>query len=212
MSQDLTTIHEKSGMAVFTPAAAKFVRETFCPEATDIELAYFAQLVNDLGLDPRRGEVHLVSRWDSKLKRMKATPQVSLQGMLSLAERSGEYRGHTQYEWCGPDGKWVEVWLAPDPPAAARVGVRRAGYPEPVFGIARWSSYAVMKKDGTPTSMWAQFPDRMLAKCALNQALREAFPRNLNGVYGNEEMQQAADTPPALRGDDMPREIEAAAS
>lgn len=189
---DLIAFHEQSGMAVFTKAGANFVRQMFCPDATDIELAYFAQLCNDLQLDPRRGEIHLVSRYDSKIKANRATPQVSLAGMLALAERSGEYLGHTPYEWCGPDGEWRQVWLEKEPPAAARVGVHRKGYPEPVWGIARWSSYAVTKKDGTVTQMWGKFPDRMLAKCALAQALRETFPRGLNGAYEETELQQAA--------------------
>ena len=41
--------------------------------------------------------------------------------------------------------------------------------------------------------VWAKMPEVMIRKCALVNALREAFPGDLGGVYDSSEMGQAID-------------------
>lgn len=166
----------------------ELLKRTIAKGATDDELQLFAQTCNRLRLDPFARQIFLVKRWDSQAKREVAQSQVSIDGFRLTAQRSGEYRGQMAPQWCGPDGKWVDVWLSRDLPVAARVGVYRAGFVEPLVRVAAFESYAQYKKDGGLTHMWQKMPDLMLAKCAEALALRAAFPAELAGVYAPEEM------------------------
>jgi phage recombination protein Bet len=175
----------------------KLITDTIAKGANKEELALFIQTCNRLRLDPFARQIFLVKRWDSSLRREVATSQVSIDGFRLVAERTGQYRGQTAPQWCGKDGKWVDVWLADENPAAARVGVYRDGFAEPLYRVARFASYAQTKKEGGLTKMWATMPDVMIAKCAESLALRAAFPNELGGVYTAEEMGQAEQDRPA---------------
>jgi phage recombination protein Bet len=174
-----------------SPEQVDLVKRTICKGATDDELRLFLHACKRMGLDPLAKQVHAVKRWDRDAGREVMSIQVGIDGFRVVAERSGKYAGQTPPEWCGPDGEWKPVWLSATPPAAARCGVLRSDFKEPIYGVARWSSYAQLKKDGSPTTMWARMPDVMLSKCSESIALRKAFPADLSGVYTPDEMGQA---------------------
>ena len=50
--------------------------------------------------------------------------------------------------------------------------------------------YAGRKKDGSMNGQWSKKPATMIRKVALVQALREAFPKALGGMYTAEEQGQ----------------------
>lgn len=61
---------------------------------------------------------------------------------------------------------------------------------QPLKVTVAFGEYCLMK-DGKPASNWAVKPGTMIRKVALVQALREAFPEDLGGLYTAEESNEA---------------------
>jgi phage recombination protein Bet len=170
--------------------------------ASNGDLAVFMHFCQRTGLDPFARQCYMIERrsknnrtdeWESKW-----TTQTSIDGFRVIARRAADKAGETiKYDhtlYCGPDGKWVDVWLSDAPPAAAKVVVYRNGEPFPA--TARYSAYVQTYKDkqtkeDKPTTMWQRMSDVLLGKCAEALSLRKAFPQDLSGVYSDDEMMQA---------------------
>lgn len=180
----------------FDREQVELLKRTICRGATDDELRLFVQTAERLRLDPFARQIFAVKR---KSKEGNAwvevmSSQVSIDGFRLVAERTNRYAGQLGPFWTEDGKEWLEVWLASKPPAAAKVGVLRHDFKEPVWAVATWEQYKQTKYDGGLTSMWAKMGPLMLAKCAESLALRRAFPNELSGVYSDAEMAQAGPT------------------
>ena len=166
----------------------ELLKRTICEEATDDEYLMFVGICKRSGLDPFAKQIYF-RKYRKKDGGSRVTVITGIDGYRLIAQRTGEYEGQTQPEWCGSDGVWKTIWLEKTPPAAARVGVWRKNFREPTYAIAKWSEYYPSQPN--ERFIWDKMPANQLAKCAEALSLRKAFPSELSGMYVKEEMDQA---------------------
>lgn len=174
-TKDLTTVKPNE----MTREKIDLIKRTIAKDASDDELSMFIAICDKTQLDPFARQIYMIKRQG------KQTIQASIDGLRLVAQRSGQYAGQIGPYWCGKDGVWKDIWTPDEHPFAAKVGVLRKGFREPVFGIAKYKEYAV---EGPQGFMWNKMPSTMIAKCAEALALRKAFPQELSGIYSSEEM------------------------
>lgn len=140
------------------------------------ELEHIGLICDRTRLDPlvKPALIYFIQRFDKQSGKHVMTPQVSIDGLRIIAARSRDYVTQVGPEWCGPDGKWRDIWTDTKPPAAARVGVVRRGTREPLWSVALW------QECNQGTSFWQQRPAHMLAKTAEGNALKRACPAETN--------------------------------
>ena len=156
---------------------------------TDQEIGMFLNLCRFQHLNPFLREAYLikfgnqpatiVTGKEAITKRAMRNPKYVGQqaGIVIYHEDSGEleYRnGSLQMKDEQLVGGWAKVYVK--------------GYEVPIEASVSFDEYVGRKSDGTIHDQWRKKPATMIRKVALVQALREAFPEDLGGMYASEEM------------------------
>lgn len=162
---------------------------------SDQEVAYFINLCKYQRLNPLIKEAYLikygnqpatiVTGKDAILKRAMRNPAYAGQqaGVVIYNAETGELEnrmGSLVMKGEQLVGGWAKVYVK--------------GYTVPIETAVSFDEYVGLKNDGTVNGQWAKKPATMIRKVALTQALREAFPEDLGGLYAPEEMGDAAAT------------------
>lgn len=160
-------------------------------------MAAFIQACDRTGLDPTTKQIY------AALMGGKWTVLVGVDGMRVVAQRTGEYEGQTGVEWTADGKTWVDAWLPEmqggakgDKPMAARVGILRRGFSQPLMQVVTWAEFGMdprFKGDN-----WGVRPAHMLGIRAETHALRKAFPNDLSGLYTPEDFTGDLDTSDAI--------------
>lgn len=217
--------------------------ETEGPDAVpDAYVWQFLHMVQKMDLDPWMREAYLithgkryVNNQGAQVDNRKFTLVTGIDGFRKKAEDTHQYAGQVGPQWCGEDGVWKEFWSPKwGAPTAARVGILRRGFTEPVWGVAMYDEFVPMvdeyvevtdqngrlqwengrpkrKKTGNkvPTEMWQKMGANQIAKCAEAQGHRKAFPRTMAGMYEAAEMQRAQAEYQQQQEDERERQITA---
>jgi len=117
---------------------------------------------------------------------------VGVDGFRIVAQRSNGYRGQIGPQWTANGVDWLDAWLPElqggakgDRPAAARIGIMREGFADPLWQVVTWSEFGVeprFKGDN-----WGTRPAHMLGIRAETHGLRRTFPNDLSGLYTPED-------------------------
>lgn len=191
MSNEIVVQEEKPARLLQLLEQKEFVdliKEQCCKGASDLEFRVFLEHCKALRLNPLLKQVWALPFWDSDAEKYKYSTVIGIDGFRKKAQETGLYGGRLGPEWCGKDGRWFDVWLSDELPAAARVHVIRKDCQKPITGTAKFASFCRKNKYGKLISKWATMPEHMIAKCAEAQALRAAFPDSFSNVYSAEEL------------------------
>ena len=192
MANEIVKFESATGQEVtFT---ADDVRQRICPNLDDKELAFVMALCQSQRLNPFTKDVYITKFGDKPAqivtgkevftKRAQANPRfdgmeagitVMREGSTDPIRRDGSLvmPGEVLI------GGWCKVYVK--------------GYRVPIFDEVSFAEYAGRKRDGSLNSMWASKGATMIRKVALCHALREAFPDDFQGLYGEEEMGKAGE-------------------
>ena len=183
----------------YTRQQIEVIKEQFAKGASDVELKMFLYVCRDSELDPFSRQVHLVPRWDSRLGKEVRMVIFGIDGLRSIAEKTGAYAGNSdpifgdeiEAELIKTDYKTKkDIVTKFNAPSRATVTVKKVvqGVLCDFTATVEWTEYYPGGKGGM---MWAKMPKNMLSKCAEAKALRKAFPKVMSGRYVGEEMHQA---------------------
>ena len=152
-------------------------------DASRADLGVFFHRCQVTGLDPFANQICMIKRGG------KWTIQTEIDGLRVIAHRAAAREGVTlsygPTKWYDAAGHAHEIWTGDDNPSGASVTVYKDGKPFP--GVARFKSFAARNRDGNLTGLWPTMGDHLIAKCAEAQALRKAFPHDLEAIITSDE-------------------------
>lgn len=168
--------------------SAETVKNYIAPGATEQEVLMFIELCKAQNLNPFVRDAYLVKYGsqaaqiivgkDVFIKRASENPNFDgMRAGIVVLTKDGqiqEREGALKLPGEQLVGGWCEVYLKDKK--------------HPTKSIVSFEEYAQKTKEGKLNSMWSSKGATMIRKVAQSQALREAFPKELRGLYQQEEM------------------------
>ena len=187
-NESVTTFTVGNDTVTLSPSIVRNYLTNGNGAVTDQEVNYFVHLCRGQGLNPFLKEIYLI-----KFGQQPATFVVSKEAFLKRAEANPQYDGsESGIIVLNKDGELIErkggFFLKDSEQVVggwAKVYRKDRKYPSDVQ--VTFEEYAGRTKEGNLNSNWANRPATMIKKVALVQALREAFPNDLNNLYTEEE-------------------------
>ncbi|WPX08129.1 phage recombination protein Bet [Anaerocellum danielii] len=190
VKQDTIEYETETGKVVLSPEIIKKYLVSGDPtKVTDAEVFMFLKLCQHQRLNPFLREAYLIKYHQDEpatvvvskdvfVKRASKNPLCSgWEAGIIIRKENGEleYRkGSLVLNGEELVGGWARVY--------------RKDWQVPIEIAVSLSEYLRRKKDGQPMRSWREMPATMIRKVALEQALREAFATDFEGLYGAEEM------------------------
>lgn len=156
---------------------------------TDQEVAMFLNLCRYQHLNPFLREAYLI-----KFGNQPATIVIGKEAFAKRAMRNPSFEGYQAgvVVWDKANNELVyragSLVLENETLAGGWAKVFVKGYQNPIEAVVSFGEYVGRKSDGTINDQWKKKPATMIRKVALVQALREAFPEDLGGLYASEEV------------------------
>lgn len=174
---------------------------------SDQEVAMFLNLCKFQHLNPFLREAYLV-----KYGNQDATIVIGKEAITKRAMRNAKYAGQQagivifHSESGELEYRPGSLMLAGENLVGGWAKVYVKGYDVPIEAVVSFNEYVGRKNDGSINGQWSKKPATMIRKVALVQALREAFPEDLGGMYSAEEVgveiNEAAMAPVEIPQDD----------
>ncbi len=184
---DDTPVKFKSTTGADVELSVALTQKYFCPSATPAEAYVFNSWCAHNGLDPWKKEAYLVKYGNNP-------PQMltSKDAFIRRAEANPRYQGQKAgVVVVTADGKIEnrvgEIVLDDEKLVGGWAEVYVKDYVVPITSEISFKERC-QYKDGQPMAKWATSPGLMIRKCALVAALREAFSREVGGMYVPDEM------------------------
>jgi phage recombination protein Bet len=189
-SQDdrMTVKYDVNGQEIkLSPAIIKKYLVSGEGKVSDEEVMMFLTLCKYQKLNPFLREAYLI-----KYGNESATIVTGKEVFTKRANRNESYDGHEAgIIVLSKDGQPVEragtFKLKNEEIVGGWATVHIKNHKVPIKISVSFEEYVGRKKDGSINAQWTKKPATMIRKVALVQALREAFPEDLQGLYAAEE-------------------------
>jgi phage recombination protein Bet len=179
--------------AKFSSSQVALIRRTVAKDCTEAEFDWFLEICRALRLNPLQRQIYaFVFNKNDKDKRQ-LTPVVAIQGLRSIAERTGTYRPDNQK----PRYDYDETLKGPTNPkgiVSCEVSVFKYAHGEwhETVAEAYWDEFVPLDGSGDKIAFgkdgWRKMPRLMIAKIAEAAALRKAWPDDFANVYEEAEV------------------------
>lgn len=185
---DKPTEYECNGLIVkITP---NIIRNYFVSgggNITDAEVVMFLNLCKYQRLNPYLREAHCI-KYGSNPATMVTGKEVYTKRAMRNPAYAGQQAGVVVLREDGSfENRIGALVLKSDKLIGGWAKVYVRNYEVPIEISVGLDEYIGLKNDGSVNQQWSKKPATMIRKVALVQALREAFPEDLQGLYGAEE-------------------------